>query len=475
MKARIIIIATVILIITGCSSGPKKQRLVVKEKQIIQSVINRNLDKSMIMDTVEPAPGIKFKDSRKTDPNEPPVILRFADNLETKDINLSDYFAKARYVKLKYPYPEEGNFLDNATVNISEGERNYSYKSSSEVFLSPNNIVAGDNQSGYHCYDLSGKFLYTVASLEKLLSYDKTNNTVSFPISKFTKSINRFFVIGDNCLIYTLKDNQGMMYFHNLSSNKTYLRRPANIPGTLQMASSESYIVYQYFPFSVFKKQPFMYSFDFKGDTLCCFNDANPRPTRRNQRYFSPDAFKTYVYNGLLTLRQHYSDTIFRMTSPSELKPAYIMNFGKYKLHIDSAFYGDKQGRLLPNKFLEAKDFVLIANTEDMDIPYTRNRNLVKYLYYFYDKAKKTLYKIPVQVFPEEYWLGNPVNEGIPLDINSIKSDEKTMYASYTKSKLAALMKHKDFTSLPQIQQDKVKSLHDNLETDELLVMILES
>jgi hypothetical protein len=474
MKTKILIITITSLIIAGCYSGQKKQRLEIKEKQTIPSVINRNLDKSVIMETVEPANGIKFRDSRKADPNEPPAVLRFADDLATKDLNLSDYFSKVRYVKLKYPYPEEGNFLDDATVQISEGDRNYSSKSTSEIFLSSNNIVAGDNYMGYHCYDLSGKFMYTVASPEKLLSYNKTGNTVSFPISKFTRSINRFFVIGDNCLIYTLKDSQGMMYFHNLSSDKTYLRRPANIQGTLQMASSESYIVYQYFPFSMNKIQPFMYSFDIKGDTLCGFNDANPRPTRRNQRYYSPDAFRTYIYNGLLTLRQHYSDTIFRLASSSELKPAYIMNFGKYKLHIDSAFYGDKQGRLLPNKFLEAKDFVFIANTEDMDIPYTRSRGLVKYSYYFYDKNSRTLYRIPAQVFPEEYWLGNSVGDGIPLYLNTVKSDEKAMYASYTKSKLEALMKHESFPTLSAAQQDKIKSLHDSLGTDELLVMILE-
>jgi hypothetical protein len=240
------------------------------------------------------------------------------------------------------------------------------------------------------------------------------------------------------------------------------------------MSSAENYIVYQYFPFSTNKDQPFMYSFDIKGDTLCCFNDANPRPKRRNQRDFSPDVFRSYIYDGLLTFRQHYSDTIFRMASPSELKPAYIMNFGKYKLHVDSAFYGSKQGKLIPNKFLETKDFVLIANTEDMDIPYTRNNNLVKYFYYFYDKNTKILYRIPVQVFPEEYWLDNSVAGGIPLYYNTVKSDEKAMYASYTKSKLAAMMQHKNFSSFSQAQQDKIKSLHDELGTDELLVMILE-
>lgn len=192
-----------------------------------------------------------------------------------------------------------------------------------------------------------------------------------------------------------------MMYFHNINSNKTYLRRPFNLQGTLKMTSPDNYIVYQYFPFSMnnSNKAPFMHSFDIKGDTLCRFVDANPRPERRNQRYFSPDAFRTYIYNDELTFREHYSDTIFRMTSPSELKPAYVMNFGKYKLHIDSAFYGDKKGRHLPNKFLEAQDFVFIANTEDMDIPYTRNNGLVKYFYYFCDKIKKKLYKIPVQIF----------------------------------------------------------------------------
>jgi len=468
MRTKILISIITSLIIAGCGSGPKKQRLVVKEKLIIQSVINRDLDKSVIMETVEPSQGIKFKESKKADP---PIILRFADDLETKDLDLSDYFSKVKYVKLKYPYPEEANFLDDAKIDISENGRNFSYKATSEIFLTKNNIVAGDNHVGYHNYDISGKFQYTVASLEKSLTYNKTNNTVYFPISKFTKSINQFFVLGDNCLIYTVKDGQGMMYFHNINSDKTYLRRPFNLQGTLRMISPENYIVYQYNPFNV---NPFMYSFAIKGDTLCRFVDANSRPERRNQRYFSPDAFRTYIYNDELTFREHYSDTIFRMTSPSELKPVYVMNFGKHKLHIDSAFYGNKKDRHLPNKFIEAKDFVFIANTEDMDIPYTRNNGLVKYFYYFYDKNKKALYKIPVQIFPEEYWISNSVNDGIPLCLNLIKADEKAMYTAYTKSRLESLMKHKDFSSFSQVQQDKVKSLYDSLGADELLVMILE-
>lgn len=58
--------------------------------------------------------------------------------------------------------------------------------------------------------------------------------------------------------------------------------------------------------------------------------------------------------------------------------------------------------------------------------------------------------------------------------LNLVKADEKAMYAGYTKSWLESLMKHKDFSSFPKNQQDKVKSSYNDLETDELLVMILE-
>jgi hypothetical protein len=162
------------------------------------------------------------------------------------------------------------------------------------------------------------------------------------------------------------------------------------------------------------------------------------------------------------------------MKSASELQPAYILNFGKQKLDIQTALYGDKAGKLIPNTWMEAKDFILFTYTENYDCPNCREKGTVKFFYSYYDKKSKQLYQLPVEGYPKDYWTNNSLENSIPLGGETWQINGASLSISYSKAQLENLMKHKNFSAIPVAQQEKTKALYNDLSEDELLVMILE-
>jgi hypothetical protein len=176
----------------------------------------------------------------------------------------------------------------------------------------------------------------------------------------------------------------------------------------------------------------------------------------------------------VFTIRQAYNDTIYRLKSVSELQPAYILNFGKQRLDIQTALYGDKAGKLIPNDWLEANDFILFVYTENYDCYNTRENGAVKFFYSYYDKKKKQLYRIPAKGFFDDYWIKNSLEKGIPFTTERLQTHNALIYASYSKVQLENMLKDKQFSSVPVAQQEQIRALADDMMEDELLVMILE-
>lgn len=85
--------------------------------------------------------------------------------LEEKEINLDDFYKKVSYVELKHPLADKGfSFLGDTNIKIytrhENGESSLSMRGfNSSVYLTEDNIIAGDNYLGYHVYDREGVFL----------------------------------------------------------------------------------------------------------------------------------------------------------------------------------------------------------------------------------------------------------------------------------------------------------------------------
>ena len=171
-------------------------------------------------------------------------------------------------------------------------------------------------------------------------------------------------------------------------------------------------------------------------------------------------------------MRQAYNDTIYRV-SADKLTPAFVLNLGSKKPDVQTALKGDKKGKIFIENLLETDDFLFIIHTEDYDCPNNRNSGAVKFFYSYFDKKQGKRYSIPSAVFPEVFMLTNSNPEAIPLMISNAAVYKDNLYSSYTKTQLKEIMNSTAFPSVPPEQQEKLKSLHDEMTDYELLVMIL--
>jgi hypothetical protein len=463
-----------VLLIAGCSGNSRKLTLPPAEESSSEKLtVNAQFEAETVLDTIIPRPGVKFKEVRKSDPSVPPVRLNLAQVSEEKAFTLTDYYSSVKYVKLKHPFAEQGRgFLANiaCTVTFESGGGMMSSGTNSSVFLTDGNIVAGDFVFGYHCYDREGNFIYTIAAMEELPEY---GNTISMQLTSQTTFITRLSVFDDNCVIQTMRGRDRRMELHNIASRKTYLSRPYS-GARAMLLSPESFISYQYSVLAP-EREPFMYAFETKGDTLCGFMNGNPLvPSIKKGVYTNPDGGEFYYYNSIPTVRQAYNDTVYRVTAPNELTAAYVLDLGERKVDVATALFGDKSGRLIPNEWIEADRFVLITHTENYDCPNNRNNHSVKFFYSCYDKATGRLYRIPFDGFPDDFLLPNGMDDGLPFFFGNIRVHDRNLYVCYTKAQLENILKDKNFASLPPAQQEKARALHDELDKGEMLVMILE-
>jgi len=458
----------------GCNDS-KKQTLASEGESEGKPEMSVDYSTELVMDAITPNPGIKYKEVRKNDSSAPPVILNLEQKSEEKEIKLSEYYTSVKYVKLKHPYSNQGKaFLGNSNGRITYEQGSTSWRGlNSSVYLTPEYIIAGDAYFGYHCFDKEGNFIYTISVTNMLPEFDQRSNTLSFERDNSRKTIYSVFVLGDNCVIHSSQDGNTRLDFHNIPSKKTYLSRPS-CGGRVMLINPETFVSL-YYHLEAPVAYPFLHSFEMKGDTLCRFISHNPVIENPNRKAFTnPDHGVSYYYNNTLTIRQAYNDTVYRMSAPNELTPAYILNFGKKKADLWTALYGDKSNILLPYHWLETEHFAFIIHSQNYDCPNNRNNNTIKFFYSYFDKKNNRLHSIPSTSYPEDFFLPNDMENGIPLLADNAYSDGKSLYIGHTKLQLENILKHKTFSSLPSEQQDKVRSLHEDMEDGDLLVMILE-
>lgn len=144
----------------ACNPNAKKLRLEPTDTErnagTTDKIESRLLQSTTVLDTLIPNPGVKYRESRKINPQQPPVTLDFTGTLESKELDIARYFSTVRYLKLKYPYPDKGCFLSDANISFMYGEGgSFAYTYNSSVKFTAGNLVAGDPYMGYHCYDLS--------------------------------------------------------------------------------------------------------------------------------------------------------------------------------------------------------------------------------------------------------------------------------------------------------------------------------
>lgn len=464
------LLALILCLITLTCTG-KKQRLEDKVEDETMK-ITKTAETSDTISAFVSTPGIKYKESRKVDPQNPPIVIELEKAAESKDFDLNQYYSDVEYIKLNHPLAAQKiGFLGNSNYKIQSGTSTTSGRGlSSSVFLARDKIVAGDAYFGYHCFDLQGNFLYTIVEKQDIPEYNIRINQVSVSLDTPTDRIFSFSMLDESCVFFKMKDRSASFYHHNLRSQKSYLTRPGFFGRTI-LISPDKYVGFGYNP-TTDKQYPMMYSFSIEGDTLCEFMNYNPLAEISGGAYTNPESSDFYYYNGKLTFRQAYNDTIYRV-GMNRLTPAFILDMGSKKADVQTALKGNKAGKIFINTLQETDDFLFLIHTENYDCPNNRNSGLVKFFYSYFDKKEKKRYGISSSVFPEVFTLRNSNLNTIPLLMKNTGVYEDKLYAAYTKIQLKEIIDSQGFSSFPELQQQKMKELYNDLSDYELLVMIL--
>jgi len=152
------------------------------------------------------------------------------------------------------------------------------------------------------------------------------------------------------------------------------------------------------------------------GDTVCQFTDYNRIINFSQPNYRIPEEFVNYYYDGLLTIKQEFNDTVFRLIPPNRLLPVYVIDFGKYKVNYEEGINPkfDLSEKYLLYSFHETNDFLFIRYNQNHYNPNNIKKNSVKFYNVLFNKRQKSLYhQSGFTLLPEG--LENDLDGGIPF------------------------------------------------------------
>lgn len=471
MKIYTLVLFSALLL--SCSDGKKQ---VLEAEADKSKTLNADITTQLMIDTVKPKLGIKYKETRASDLSNPPIVLRLDAPQTKKEFDLADYYSSVQYVMLDFPHQDEFvGFLGDASYKAIEGDNAWSGSGiNSEALINEESIIAGDNYLGYYQYDENGKFLKDIIKPETFPEFDKVKNQINLEYDENSNyMIGKAQSFGDMFIFSQRKNKKAFTSYY--SKHKQDIYYSSYIQWSVPIPINENHVVALRYNPTATKQEPIIYSFSMKGDTLCRFMNYNPLLSKEiKSAYANPETFHSYYLGEQLNFRQPYNDTIYAFKSAYELNPRYVLSYSQNKPSVETALRGNKAGKYFIDNIKESPAFLYIVYTSDYDCPNNRNNGSVKFHYSLYDKKEKKLYQISENIFPEDFVVKNGISDGIPVDLSQLKAYKNKMYLSYTKSQLKQIIESKQFTKYPSLQQQKVKSLHDQLPEGGLLVAIFE-
>ena len=436
--------------------------------------------KPVIIETSQLNPGIQNTEIRTADPANPPVVLDFTTKLPVRPFSLKEHFNKATCGTLKNPLsPDQGSVLYDASIIVSY-DRGMSSAGgvNTNVQLLEKRILTSD-LFGTFCFDLNGQLTDTllISRIDEL-KYDPTTQKLEFHANNRKSTINGITLEPGNQYRYMERDTvnkYNKMVWKSIEDGR--LIEEIRFIDSKQTALLTSLDDSTLFNISGDFMSPVMFTTFNKNsyDTLCVFGNYNLPTVKLSGPYAFPESSWSYRNKDKAYFRQAFNDTIFSVSSPNRLYPEYILQFGDKKLNIDNGLYGDKSQKYVAKSWVDTDHFILFTYSKNYDCPNTRNEKSVFYSYALYNKDNKQLSLIQDENnYPEEFLLPAEMPNGIPVILGEISWQDNKLFTSYTKRKLEALQKMKNFSKLPAEQQERVRQLADSLADNEMIVMILE-
>lgn len=152
------------------------------------------------------------------------------------------------------------------------------------------------------------------------------------------------------------------------------------------------------------------------GDTICQFTDFDRIVNYSQSTFRRSEDFINFYYEGLLTIKQEYNDTVFRLIPPDRLLPTYIIDFGEFKVDYMEGLNpnSDISEKFMLNSMFETSDFLLIRYTQNHASPNNLKKNSVKFFNALFDKKQMKLYQ-QTGFTNEPEGIINDIDGGIPF------------------------------------------------------------
>jgi len=430
-----VLILLMLIVLFSCHHN----RLKTNEKELVKEILIQEKAKKEAEITsfkkessetgIKPSGSFRKKEIRSVDKQRPPVKIDIMGTINnTHKFKLSDVASSVRYVKLQNP-PDTSLLYDN-----------FFYRNElMSTIRSDGEQIIFQGIFGLTRFNMQGEYQETIWKNKTGIKF--YGNSVMFGGQDFFGVLPHIPVSLINGNLYSNfqdgPEKTGQVMKYKLSTGKKILvQLQAEVPGAghfpgdtilnikkqwwegfslIYGTSSETWAGVND-KWQAGKSGSLLVTYNNIGDTLCQFTDYDRIVNFTHTTYRTPVELSTYYFDGLLTIKQEYNDTVFRLISPDRLLPVYIIDFGDFKVNFMDGLNPDfdLSGKYLLKSIYETNNYLFIRYTQHYDVPDFRKKNAVKFYNALFDKKDGKLYHQPgFTLLPNG--LENDLDGGMPF------------------------------------------------------------
>jgi hypothetical protein len=372
---------------------------------------------------------LRKKEIRSIDTKRPPIKLNLLEaNKNTRDFKLSDLASSVSYIKLETP-PDTMLIYDPSynraslisSIKVADGQIifqglfgitrfNMQGKYQETIWKNERGINMGGQGVGWKPSSffgvmpntpisiLNGNIFYTFTNgnngIGQFMKY-KPESSINISIQSQNEMPGLGSARGDTLLITRQQTNERFDWIYGVGSDTW-----AGINSKWKAGKNGSLLV----------------TYNSNGDTICQFTDFDRIVNFNKSSYKHSIDFTNYYYDGLLTIKQEYNDTVFRLIPPNRLLPTYIIDLGEAKVDYMEGLdpNSDLSEKFMLYSMHETNDFILIRYSQNNDSPNNRKKNSVKFFNVLFDKKQMKLYH-QTGFSSEPEGIINDIDGGVPF------------------------------------------------------------
>lgn len=397
----------------GCNSNRLKtdekklaNQILTEEEQLAQQEVKRAEREKQLADSIAKLPkGFRFKEDRKIDSNNPPVIINFTEEIPVKKFNLNEIAKEIKYIRLSVP-----------------GDSLY-FTLGGKVAFSDKNIIVNNN-FGVHSFSLEGEYIETIAQSnvtnrvrdkQNILGYFDAESYKGVWGSQVSVAGNRiFYNVSDypnekvSLLHYELKPekqlqlpettenkNDGSFFKGEQSATGKvdFNNRTPGLASTQILGISSNFYAGVNSHLDASENGFILATFNLKGDTLCKFSQFDKLEYQIKSNLISRySSIINWEYKGVFSFMSSFNDTIFRLVPPNRLIPAYVFKFGTYKI-TDEEWYqtnGELKNKFRITNILENDKYLFLNFSYHNEIRKVERHKAI------YSKVNQSLTQLPL-------------------------------------------------------------------------------